>query len=59
MPTALFYNFNAYPFPRNPSRHKEYTPLITAYGITPVGKVCKFYINAHVHLGGASRHSTS
>src|SRR5215813_12143037 len=59
MPTTLFDNLDTHTFSWDPSRYEEYASLVTTYGIASVGKICKFYINAHVHLGGISRHSTS
>src|SRR5579884_1637648 len=52
MSSALLYNLNTHPLARNPSRYKQDTSLIAAYGIASVGKIGKFNINAHVHLGG-------
>src|SRR5271157_2022393 len=56
MPSPLLDNFNPYSFPWDSSRNKQNASLVSAYGIAPVGKVCKFYINAHIHLGGTTRH---
>jgi hypothetical protein len=52
MPATFLYNLYSDPFPRNASGDKQDTTLIAAHGIAPVGQVCKFNINAHVHLGG-------
>jgi hypothetical protein len=52
MPSAFFNNFDPHPFSWNPSRDEQDTSFVAAYGVASVGKVCKFNINAHVHLGG-------
>jgi hypothetical protein len=56
MPPTLLDNLNLYSFSWNSSGDEQNASLVSAYGVTPVGKVCKFYINAHVHLGGTLRH---
>jgi hypothetical protein len=52
MTTPLLDNINSNALSRNPSWDKQDTTFIAAYGIAPIGQVCKFNINAHVHLGG-------
>src|SRR5437660_11714967 len=59
MPSTLLDNLNPYSFSWDSSGDEQNASLVSAHGITPVGKVCKFYVNAHVHLGGTARHSTS
>jgi hypothetical protein len=51
MPTTLLNNFYAYPFSRNASWNEEDSSFIAAHGIAAIGKVCKFNINTHIHLG--------
>jgi hypothetical protein len=50
MSTAFFDNFHTYSLSWNTARDEEYTTFISAYGVTPIGKVRKFNINAHIHL---------
>jgi hypothetical protein len=50
--SAFLYYLYSYPFARDPSGNEKNASLIAAHGIASVGKVCKFNINAHVHLGG-------
>src|SRR2546422_781493 len=51
MPPALLNNLYTHSFSRNTSWDKEDTSFIAAYGIATIGKVCKFNINTHIHLG--------
>jgi hypothetical protein len=50
MPTAFFDDFYAHPLSRNTARYKEYATFISPYGVAPIGEICEFNINAHVHL---------
>ncbi|GER88375.1 hypothetical protein KDW_25370 [Dictyobacter vulcani] len=52
MAAAFLNNLDTYPLTWNSSRNKQDTSLIATYGVSSVGKVCQFNINAHVHLGG-------
>src|SRR5436305_6910035 len=52
MSSAFLNDLHSHSFARNPSWNEQHTSLITTYGIASVGKVCKFNINANVHLGG-------
>ena len=48
--TAFFDNFYAHSLSRNTTRYKEYTAFVSPYGVAPIGEICEFNINAHVHL---------
>jgi hypothetical protein len=50
MPPTLLDNLNPYSFSWDSSGDEQNASLVSAHGIAPVGKVCEFYINAHVHL---------
>src|SRR5450432_4458745 len=52
VPPTFLDNFYSNALARNPSWDKQDTTLIAAHGIASIGQVCKFNINAHVHLGG-------
>jgi hypothetical protein len=51
MPPALLNDLYTYPFSWNASRDKQDTSFIATYGVATIGKVCKFNVNAHIHLG--------
>jgi hypothetical protein len=52
MSPALLDNVYSYSFSWYTTRNKKYSSFISAYGIPPVSKVCKFNVNAHIYLGG-------
>jgi hypothetical protein len=50
MTPALFNNFYPYSFSWNTTWYEEHTPFISPYGVAPIGEICEFNVNAHVHL---------
>src|SRR5579871_3496335 len=50
MPPAFLDHLDPYALPRNASWDEQDSPLVSTYGVSPVGQVCEFNVNAHVHL---------
>jgi len=55
MASPLLDNIYPHPLTWNTARDEEDASLVSAYGVSAIGKVCKFDINTHVHLAVIAR----